>query len=435
MQFDFPVIVLCSHFFPQRPILLLYEHTHDLRYEIIAKRQGDKIIPYFDTNELWTFTYKQVLRTFTKNQTLYCLPDIEQYSWIFMKEDLNIQSQILNKIGQVQVLLLRYLSSSTIPIYFEKPIAPFAVESIEHILELPSEKNVLEFIKHIQCDVFENKKEKGVYQIYNFFYIPYDTRQNIKKPHYVYYFLNKDKITEQWNTQVGNFIYTNLLKDYLLILFGQFIKNSELKDTSTFIPLFIDTHIHWIDVYPKDWKQFHPLFNENNAIYNGDNVLIPRELEDSIFYLLEWYYRNKYEKIINLTEERELPSFFIYTNQFKTIQHHSIQKTENHLQTHVYNNLYLFSMEELMDPNLLQTKTIYYHYDMLNIRQFFILPYSLENHSTIYSYIYTVLYSYYQTGNIDFDLDDLIEHTSEHQTFENTTIKEKDAFIFVFFPF
>jgi hypothetical protein len=425
----------CSHFFPQRPILLLYEHTQDLRYEIIAKKHKDKIMPYFETDDLWTFTYKQILQTFTKNQTLYCLTNIEQYSWIFKIEDLNIHSQILNKIGQVQVLMLRYLSSFTIPIYFEKPIAPFAVESIEHILQLPSEKNVLEFIKHIQCDVFENKRDEGVYRIYDFFFIPYDTKQNTKKPHFVYYFLNKDKIIDQWNTQVGNFIYTNLLKDYLLILFGQFIKNSELKDTSTFISLFIDTHIHWTDMYPNDWKQFHPLFNKNNAIYNGDNLLIPRELEDSIFYLLEWYYRNKYEQIINLTEERELPSFFIYTNQFKTIQHHSIQKTENHLQTHTYNNLYLFSIEELTDPNLLQTKTIYYHYDMLNIRQFFILPYSIENNFTIYSYIYTILYQYYKTGNIDFDLDDLIDQSSNHQTFDNTIIKEKDEFIFVFFPF
>lgn len=417
----------CSHFFVQRPILLLYEHTHDLRYEIIAKSENDKIIPYFKVNDIWKFIYQQVLSSYTKN-AISCS---KTNSWIFTKDEIEIDAQILNKFGQVQILFLKCFSSITIPIFLKNVMAPFTVSTINKIKQVPTEAQVQRFIQLIQAENVIKMTEKGVFSIDNSFFIPYETKETIPEPHFIYYFLEENKIISKWNEQVGNFMYTNLLKDYLLILLGQFIKTCEIKEPIPMISFFLETHIKWISSYENDWKQFQPLFEQNSNLYNGEFIFVPEELEYSIKYLLEWYYRNQYEKLLDLSEQRELPTFYLYNNQFRSIVNHVVQKCPTHYESHVYNNLFLFSLQDLMDPTLLEEETVYFHYDMKRIRQFFIVPFSPENKKTTLSYIGSILTEYYQTNHMSFKT----QVVSSDKIFNNVLLKEKEGYYFVFYSF
>ena len=297
----------CPHFFKQRPVLLLYEHTKDMRYEIIAKCTKDSIVPYFQVDDVWKFIYLEVLSTFTKD-AISCTPHERNNAWLYTSDGVEIQSQILTKNGQVQILVLRYSSSLLIPVYLEHVIAPFAVSSTEKYDTLPEHHQVVQFLRNIKVEHFETLKEKGVICVTEHFYIPYQAGQSTPNPHHVYFFLRDGEMTSKWNEQVGNFIYTNLLKDYLLILFGQFLKSNEIKEPISTIEFFIETHIKWLDSYDIDWRSFQPLIERNEKIYNGEFIFVPRELEFSIKYLLEWYYRNRHETLLDMAGERELPT-------------------------------------------------------------------------------------------------------------------------------
>ena len=421
----------CSHFFPQRPILFLYEHTNDLRYEIIARRKGNKIFPYFETDSIWSYVYKNVLMTLTKNR-ISSTQTGEDYSWIF-QNDIQIEFQILNKIGQVEVLLLRGPSGISIPLYFAQPIAPFAVSVVEKFTSVPSLDDVQKFMEKIPFEFVEKNIESGVYELESKFFIPFEDGPTPQKPHAVYYYMEGNTLSFKWNEQVGNFTYTNLLKDYLLIMFGQFIKANEIKEIASLTTLFIDTQIQWIDRYEIQGKRFHVLFDQNQTVFNGEALFIPKELEYSIRYFLEWYYRNHYDKILEYSEQRELPSFYLHAKQFQDLPRHTIQKSDRIIPSHIYNNLFLFSMEELIDPLLLQDKTIYFHYDMFILRQFFVVPFSPENRESTIQFIYQVLNKYYSTKRISFD-PKVISNIGS-QTLNNVLLKEKQDFFFAFFSF
>jgi hypothetical protein len=175
------------------------------------------------------------------------------------------------------------------------------------------------------------------------------------------------------------------------------------------------------------------LIERNERIYNGEFIFVPRELEFSIKYLLEWYYRNRHETLLDLAGERELPTFYLYNNQFQFFENHVIQKSHEVRPTHVYNDLYLFSFDELMDPSLLEEQKIYFHYDMANIRQFFIVPFSPENRNMTISYIATILSEYNKTDHMYFQ-PEKIDSTKEIDV-EHVILKEKDNYYFVFYSF
>ena len=417
--------------YENNPILLLLEHSSPLRYEIIGlekKTLFSKKSPIY--NQLLYLFHKE-FQTFEKNVIHPPIP-FRHFRQFKTFSHTQLLGQNLSKNGQLRILNLKH-KDNFLSIYLENTLPPMSLKIQENLLHIPTLTHLHDFLN----ENFNNEKKEyfKISSEYSFikikkFIFPFQTDINFVNMkeisfHPILFYIKK--IINSFSIFCNIYLIVNLLKDYILILFGQYRrveKNINIQQFKKKYLSFVPKSEFKIN------KEISIYKLKNNWLFSKNSQLIlPKELENIIDYFLEW--NNSYNTAeIDIWKQKNVVSHYHFSSQFQTIVDNYIQTSNQSFPNKHYYSYYTFSLDKI--PKL-DEKIIYYYYNKIDIQPFFLFHKKKTNILELqYEEIHNIMYFYYKYGILSFQNQ---EESTTDKYKSLYTIIEKNDLLMVLFPF
>ena len=406
--------------YENNPILLLLEHTNPIRYEIIGYDNKMVVHPRHSL-------YSELLSIYKKNLEIYQTNEIySPVSFSFYNKFRTILSyeknQILSKNGQLRILIIK-----KIPLYFKKTLPPMDIINVHSIKYIPTLEEVSKFLK--ESNLFSKKIEflkintkYSIIDIDENISIPFQTDEkyiNFKEIdfHPILFYIRENR--NDFLSFCSIYQIINILKDYILIEFGKFLKieQSSKDEKEIIIETFKKNNIEFI--MKKDFKvndiSIHK--SKNEWIYKNGKLCIPKELENIINYFLTWNLTYNIDEIKEWKNKNTV-SFYHFSSQFNRKDDNYIQLSNSAFKNINYQSFFIFPvdkepLEKLFllkeykdDLYSLKEETLYYNFfQSKDIIQPFFIIYKL-NSSIIeiqLNTIHSIMHYYYKYNIFTFD--------------------------------
>ena len=392
--------------------IFLIEHYGQLRYEIIVKQTKDGDILYsFSSGKSQNLILKKLYYNIYETKILNLnLQNCANPLKFFEKYKIipSIKSQILSSNGQTRFVILK----QDIPCFLIEPQIPFQVKITKELPDLATEEEVNKYLLAMNFEhVYRYYYEKYCFvEIESEIIIPCvkavgnpNEKKLLKRHEVLFFFLYTNNNSEEI---LKTRIYSNIVKDYILIMFGNFLKM--VKDSDTPVPVlnnidetidsFFSLYITWIDIIPNIEKMNFSIFvEENKDIYQNGKLSIPVILEEKITFLLKWNIMNNPQIFETNYNVLELQSFYEYPSQFKKMNGQTIQTGNELYDSKPYHTIY--SNENPILYYFMKQNVFYYYspIDSVNIYPFFYTEKKMTE-------IHSIIGHYYDTGIFDWNV-------------------------------
>ena len=194
--------------------------------------------------------------------------------------------------------------TNKIPIYFKESLPPMDISSISYIKYIPTLEEITKFLNETKLTYRENEflKINNNYSIINIdknISIPFKTDEkyiNFKEIdfHPVLFYIKEPR--NDFISFCSVYQTINILKDYILIEFGKFLKNYK-GSKEDIIKNFKNNNIEFVLKNNFKCNGLSIYKNKNEWIYKNEKLLVPRELENIIDYYLLWNFTYKLDYI------------------------------------------------------------------------------------------------------------------------------------------
>lgn len=434
-----------SIYYDNEPFVILLEHENPIRYELIGVEKDKKLdyTLFSKSSSIYSqlkFTFENTLQI-KENNIIDPIISYNEYNvWKTLKNT-KLEGQILTKNGQCVVLLLKYKNTISIPIHLLNTLPPYGVKCKNTITTLPTLQDVESFLKESSkvssIKISKINNDYSIVVLNNKFTIPFHTDSDYNFTneisfHNVLFYIIKVKDGFANFASVYNVIH--LMKDYILIKLGSFIKeNNELKNIQNIITEFKSKCIEFVPANEYKVQETSCLKDKNQWMFSNQKLRLPHELFHIIDYFLEWNYRYNMDYIKNTDKTQQL-DFFQFGTDFKHIYENNIQLQSKSFQNINYYPYFEFPIDSF--PSFpFEEQKVYYHYERetSTIRPFlFFLKNSFIDNVTMYDKIDTIMDTYYKKGVLLFDFEEHVEETKFTERFD---IYEQPKSILVFFQF
>ena len=435
--------------YEKNPILILLEHTNPIRYEIIGYDDKMIIHPKHSLYSQFLYIYKKQLETQEENRIYN--PISFQYFNQFRTITSPMKNQILSKNGQLRILILK-----KIPLYFKETLPPMDTITVQTIKYIPTLEEVTKFLKETsfsykEIQFLKINSQYSILDIDTNISIPFQTDEkyiNFQEIdfHPVLFYIRENR--NDFLSFCSIYQIINILKDYILIEFGKFLKIYEgpKNEKEKLIQEFKKNCLTF--VLKKDFKvsSLSIYKNKNEWIYQNGKLCIPKELETIINYFLLW---NLTYNIDEMKEwkNKNIINFYHFSSQFDLNINNYIQLSSKSFENFNYQPFFRFpiekeSLEKLFlikeykeELQSLKEETLYYNFmsEKEMIQPFFI--YYKLNSSVLelqINTIHSILHYYYKYNVFTFDCR---EEPTSNQYEKYYKIYETPKIFMVFFHF
>lgn len=413
--------------YDKEPFIILLEHDNPKRYELVGVEKDKKLefcsfhknLHFY--NQL-VFIYCQSLQIKENNNIFPIISFTDYQMWKTKLKNTKMVSQVLNKTGQCCAIQLKYNNKTIIPVVLHNSLPPFDVEQ-KFKINVPLFQEVETFLE----DVFPSKKletlhvnkKYGYFLVNKEFCFPflYDESVNYTGENTFHPFLflveGAHSKLKKFDNFLGCYTLINIMKDYLLNLFGKYIhENSIPKDENykNVIQNFKKDCIEFVKGREYNVDYLSCLKSENRWMFQGKKLKLPKDLDTIIDYYLHWNYECNYEELKKYEKGNEL-EYFYFTNQFSRKLGNNVQLTRTAQENINYNPYFDFDLSKNHNYTF-EERVLYYHYDYYtsNIRPFFIINKRDLTNDDRYS-IYSIIDNYYKKKQFTFTPNDHVRET------------------------
>jgi len=292
-----------------------------------------------------------------------------------------LEAQILDGMGKTRALLFtesRYIG------VLGTPMAPLRLASVPKNNLLPSRENVEAFLKACNVPVLHAQQyaRQFVFLHVNVFtpmvfvvrYAPGGTLETVNhEPSFLQYILPEK--TSVFSQRTWTQRFSTILQDYLVITLSEYFRDHKDLLTTKSIPEVVDSFLEEKTRYDSGYtvppeSSVSPLVHQNPQLMDQyDRLLLPLSFQPKMPFFLRWWMTTKGDEVRLMHRLRELPSYFEYAGDFRSLPFHLVQNTVCNLRTHSYDSPYLSTpLAELHYPffkHNLQRTLVYYYFNPL----------------------------------------------------------------------
>ena len=252
------------------------------------------------------------------------------------------EAQWIDPLGQTRLL---FLTEAMIPLLLSMAVAPLALEEKRSLPDpLPKESVVRDLVDFLQDKIQKTKVYRHVGMFYLkhhgiLLYHPTDSTTSTTKyaPDELIGFLTSEDQDpssryEEWNRTKR---FTNVLQDYMLILFSRFLRDTPEETKTMTIPEVVNLFMSVRLAFRKDFREpddVSPLVakNKTSLFLKSEGILklrLPSTTRDRVRYFLIWFMTRSSKELESMYEFRELPSFYQISSDFQHPQEDAIIQT------------------------------------------------------------------------------------------------------------
>ena len=290
-----------------------------------------------------------------------------------------LEAQILDGMGKTRALLFtesRYIG------VLGTPMAPLRLASMPKNNLLPSRENVEAFLEACNVPVLHAQQyaHQFVFLHVDVFtpmvfvarYAPGGTLEAVDhEPSFLQYILPEK--TSVLSTMTWTQRFSTILQDYLVILLSEYLHDHKDILTTKSIPEMVDSFLEEKTRYDSGYhvppeSSVSPLVHQNPQLMDHDDRLVlPLSFQPKMPFFLRWWMTTKGDEIRLMHQLRELPSYFEYAGDFRSLPFHLVQNTVSNLRAVSSYSHYLSTpLAELHYPFFkhdLQTTRVYYYFN------------------------------------------------------------------------